>query len=67
MHNRIFKGLEHTKFSMNEKWNNYIHSYETVSAVQTKYEQLPEKTPLGLTLGFHGWDINLINHSFIKY
>ena len=57
-------GLEYN-YSLREKWINCRHRDLTISAEQTKHVRPPENTPMGLTLGLHGRDINCIIHSFI--
>ena len=46
----------------------FAHSYGTdltISAVRIKCKYTPENLPVGLTIRFHRWNINLIIHSFL--
>ena len=60
-------GLEYAKFSLHEKWNKCQHPYRTVMASRINYHWPPENTPLGLTLGFQGWDISYRIHSIHSF
>ena len=58
----------HTEYAPGDYlgWNtprfHIIRIWLSFSAVRTKHERQPDITRLGLTIGFHGWDIDQIIH-----